>query len=228
MKDRTRASRALRMATRDPTRTRDRILDAALEEFSARGFSGARVEAIARRAPVNKRMLYHYFGDKKSLFREVLRKKMAQRAAWREGSPAEPSELLPYWFDHGCHDLNWIRLLQWEALQGGGDEVIDEAARREALARAIERTRRRKELGLLPGQLDSAYLLLGLMALTMFPLAFPQLTRLLTGLPTTAHRFQRGYGRFLRGFALAIQPRPRSRKFRKSSLTMPLAGVKSR
>ena len=59
-----------------------RILEAALQEFAAKGFAGARVDVIARRARINKRMLYHYFGDKEGLFREVLRRKIADRSAW--------------------------------------------------------------------------------------------------------------------------------------------------
>ena len=54
-------------ATRDPDRTRGRILAAAIAEFAANGLAGARVDAIARRAGSNKRMLYHYFGDKEGL-----------------------------------------------------------------------------------------------------------------------------------------------------------------
>src|ERR1039458_1060586 len=55
------------VAERNPKRTRERILSAALQEFAANGFAGARVDAIARRAAINKRMLYHYFGDKEHL-----------------------------------------------------------------------------------------------------------------------------------------------------------------
>src|SRR5208283_3726401 len=73
-----------RVAERNPERTRERILSAALKEFAANGFAGARVDAIARRAAINKRMLYHYFGNKEHLFREVLRLKMAERQAWAE------------------------------------------------------------------------------------------------------------------------------------------------
>ena len=65
--------------TRDPVRSRRRILEAAFREFSAQGLAGARVDQIARRAGINKRMLYHYFGDKNGMFREVLRLRMAQR-----------------------------------------------------------------------------------------------------------------------------------------------------
>ncbi|QHI97579.1 TetR family transcriptional regulator [Xylophilus rhododendri] len=59
-------------AARDPARTRARILKAAVAEFSAKGFSGARTEEIARRAKSNIRMLYHYFGGKDALYVSVL------------------------------------------------------------------------------------------------------------------------------------------------------------
>ena len=62
---------------RDPVRTRERILRAARREFVAKGIAGARVDAIARAAAVNKRMLYHYFGDKDALYRAVLREGIA-------------------------------------------------------------------------------------------------------------------------------------------------------
>jgi AcrR family transcriptional regulator len=59
-------------ATRDPERTRAAILAAATAEFTAKGLGGARVDDIARRARVNKRMIYHYFGDKEGLYLAVL------------------------------------------------------------------------------------------------------------------------------------------------------------
>jgi len=63
---------ARRAATRDPGRTRAAILAAATQEFTAKGLTGARVDAIAKRARVNKRMIYHYFGDKDGLYLAVL------------------------------------------------------------------------------------------------------------------------------------------------------------
>lgn len=59
-------------ATRDPERTRAAILRAATAEITAKGLNGARVDTIAKRAGVNKRMLYHYFGDKQGLYLAVL------------------------------------------------------------------------------------------------------------------------------------------------------------
>ena len=63
---------ARRAITRDPERTRAVILSAATEEFTANGLTGARVDAIAKRARVNKRMIYHYFGGKDGLYLAVL------------------------------------------------------------------------------------------------------------------------------------------------------------
>lgn len=57
---------------RDPERTRATILAAAIEEFTTRGLDGARVDEIARRSGVNKRMIYYYFGDKNGLYLAVL------------------------------------------------------------------------------------------------------------------------------------------------------------
>jgi AcrR family transcriptional regulator len=62
---------------RDPDRTRQRILGAALEEFSRYGLGGARVDRIAERARANKRMLYYYFGDKDGLFLAALEDRYA-------------------------------------------------------------------------------------------------------------------------------------------------------
>jgi AcrR family transcriptional regulator len=63
---------------RDPERTQALILAAATQEFAEKGFGGARVDAIARRAGTNKRMLYHYFGDKEALYLVVLEEAYAQ------------------------------------------------------------------------------------------------------------------------------------------------------
>ena len=65
-------------ARRDPVKNRERILGAALAEFSRHGLGGARVDRIAARARANKRMLYYYFGSKDDLFLAVLEASYAQ------------------------------------------------------------------------------------------------------------------------------------------------------
>lgn len=59
----------------------DRILAAAALEFAERGYAGARVDRIARRARVNKAMLDHHFGSKQQLYRALLRGTFAKAAA---------------------------------------------------------------------------------------------------------------------------------------------------
>ena len=62
-----------RMGTRrQPEVSRKAILQAALEEFAQEGLSGARMDAIADAARVNKALLYYYFRDKDTLYGAVL------------------------------------------------------------------------------------------------------------------------------------------------------------
>jgi TetR/AcrR family transcriptional regulator len=56
----------------EPEKTRAAILRAALEEFSHEGVAGARTDEIARRAGVNKALLYYYFKDKEGLYTAAL------------------------------------------------------------------------------------------------------------------------------------------------------------
>ena len=52
--------------------SRARILAAAAAEFADRGFAGAGVDRIARRARVNKAMIYYHFKSKAALYRNVI------------------------------------------------------------------------------------------------------------------------------------------------------------
>jgi TetR/AcrR family transcriptional regulator len=56
----------------EPEKTRAAILKSALEEFAHEGVTGARTDEIARRAGVNKALLYYYFKDKEGLYAAAL------------------------------------------------------------------------------------------------------------------------------------------------------------
>jgi TetR/AcrR family transcriptional regulator len=193
-------------AVRNPERTSGRILAAALAEFAAHGFAGARVDAIARRAGINKRMLYHYFGDKEALFRAVLRKKIAERQAIGETLSGNPEDNIPFWFEAACNDPEWIRMLEWEALQNPQRKVIDEKKRLAVVARGLKRIRQRQQRGQLSAEFDPRQLMLTIRSLTMFPMAFPQLTRLITGRDVHDPKFLRDRIEFLRKFSVALRP----------------------
>src|SRR6478752_10136484 len=62
-----------RMGSRgQPEESRAAILQAAAHEFAEHGIAGARTDAIAREARVNKALLYYYFKDKETLYGAVL------------------------------------------------------------------------------------------------------------------------------------------------------------
>src|SRR5438093_4524823 len=176
--------------TREPEGTKRKILAAALQEFSAKGIDGARVDAIAARARVNKQLLYYYFGSKDGLFRAVLRKRLAERApdaahADRAG-PARLAELQ----DRLAGARDWIRLLMWEALERSGRSPVEqEAIRRATLEQWISAVERAQADGVLPANLDARQLVLAELGTVAFPLAFPQLTRLVTGHAPTSPEF---------------------------------------
>ncbi len=58
--------------SRDSDRSQLAILAAARDEFAQAGLGGARVDRIAERAQLNKRLIYYYFGSKDGLFLAVL------------------------------------------------------------------------------------------------------------------------------------------------------------
>ena len=82
----------------------DRILSAAAAEFAERGFAGARVDRIARRARVNKAMLYYHFGSKERLYR-VLLHGMFTRAADRLGAILREPAPSPHKVDRAIAEL---------------------------------------------------------------------------------------------------------------------------
>lgn len=191
---------------RNPQRTRERILTAALGEFAAKGFAGARVDKIAARSRSNKRMIYHYFNDKAGLFRAVLRQKISERTSRVYSlAPDNLAARLSLWFEQNCQDQDWMRLLTWDSLQTTGD-LMDVRERRRQVKRAVNLTRREQKAGALDQAYEPAYLVLAVTALAMFPHALPQLSRLITGRSPQDAQFQATYKKVLKRIALAFAP----------------------
>lgn len=201
------------MPARDSQRSQERILAAALAEFSEHGFAGARVDRIARRARINKRMLYCYFGDKNALYRETMRRRFALRAAQIERSPyGDPEGAAAFWWRFGCEDPVWMRLMGWEALDAQARATICRTERSRAYARAVKQFRQFIARGDLTDRIDPRHALLLNMALTGFPIAFPQLTRLVTGVGPESRRFQSEWADFLRIIMRQLKPAPAARR----------------
>lgn len=112
--------------SRDPERTRARILAAATAEFARYGLGGARVDRIATRAGANKRMLYYYFRDKDNLFLAALEARYAHiRAAERalDLEHLEPREalrrLVEFTWGYFLEHPEFLTLLNSENLHKG-------------------------------------------------------------------------------------------------------------
>ena len=112
--------------SRDPERTRRKILDAATEEFARYGLGGARVDRIAARAGANKRMLYYYFGDKDRLFLAALegsyaRIRAAEKALQLEHLPPREAlaRLVQFTWSYFLEHPEFMTLLNSENLHKG-------------------------------------------------------------------------------------------------------------
>ncbi|GAA1645440.1 TetR family transcriptional regulator [Kribbella alba] len=97
--------------------TRERILEAAMAEFSAYGVAGARVDRIARNAGCNKNLIYVYFDNKETLFTTVLEKNLLRvyedLAFTADDLPGYAARVFDYTMAHP--DL--MRLMAWSNLE---------------------------------------------------------------------------------------------------------------
>jgi TetR/AcrR family transcriptional regulator len=106
-----------------------RIVAAARDEFAKRGFAGARVEQIARRAGVNKQLLFYYYHSKRGLFQAVLMQAAGElenalaALALPAGRPPPLHRLrlaLDAQFDFLAHHPELVALLTQAGWGGGG------------------------------------------------------------------------------------------------------------
>lgn len=115
-----------RPISRNPDRTRRRLLQAAIKLFAARGYHGVAVDQIVAAARVNKRMVYHYFGSKDAIFEAALHEVYSRvesiefRALESGRSPrAKLTRLLESYFDFLDANEEFTQLLQWANLEKG-------------------------------------------------------------------------------------------------------------
>jgi TetR/AcrR family transcriptional regulator len=116
-----------RLGTRGrPEESREAILQAAVAEFAEHGIAGARTDAIARAARVNKALLYYYFKDKEALYEAVLDhvfSGLRARVMPVLESKAPPQEkMLQYlgtYFDYIAENPRFPRVVQGEWVRSG-------------------------------------------------------------------------------------------------------------
>lgn len=125
------AARSIRLGTRGkPEESRAAILKAAVREFAREGVAGARTDAIARFAGVNKALLYYYFKDKESLYEAVLDEVFGgvrtaiHNALSQKISPRERLKAYVHaHFDYIASNPLYPRIVQAEFLRAGNDNT---------------------------------------------------------------------------------------------------------
>jgi TetR/AcrR family transcriptional regulator len=180
---------------RDAERSRERLLEAALDVFSARGFAGGRVQEIADRAGVNAQLISYYFGGKEGLYRALQQLWLDREAAFND--PEAPlEELVGHYLHANLADPRLARLLLWAGLgepdAAGPSPVTDN--RQDELADV----RRRQQRGELAAEFDAGMIQLMMMGVLLAPIALPQVTRELTGLDPADPKFERRFAEQLK------------------------------
>ncbi len=196
---------------RDSARTREAVLAAAAEEFCAKGFDGATTAGVARRAGVSKQLINHHFGSKEALFREVHDQRFRPGMTWEEPMTDDPRDLIAERFSRRVDDVEYIRFLTWEAANRESKRVPGRAARQKRIAAYGGALEKLQADGSLPADVDHRLLQLAIFSLATYPIAFPQITRLVTGRAATGRGFKADWAAFLRwtGERLLVpSPRP--------------------
>jgi AcrR family transcriptional regulator len=181
---------------RNSKATKEKIVRAAATEFKNRGYDATNLSTIARRAHVSKQLLSHHFPRKEDLFREVHELRFGT-VATSEIVPPDIADLFAERFRIRAQDVDYVRFLTWEAASSNSSKIPGRDAR---LHRIIEKASALKELqqsGSIPAALDHKLLQLAITSLATYPLAFWQVTLLVTGRDPTDARFQRDWYKFL-------------------------------
>lgn len=181
--------------------TKRKILDAALEEFSQRGFQGARIENVAKMSGCNKALVYRHFTDKEGLFKATLRSKFDRRSEVRRQVPGNLAEALVYWFEETNGDPHFMRLINQEALNYDGEDPVDKDRREEHYRLQIAFVKSMQDRGMVSDTMDSKYLFLALTSLIVFPSAFPQIVKMMTGYDSKSDEFIAEWNQFLTNLA---------------------------
>jgi AcrR family transcriptional regulator len=147
---------------RSAAASKERILEAALAEFSAHGIAGARVDRIAQAAHCNKNLIYIYFEDKETLFTTVLQKHLARI---HDEQPFTPDDLPGYAakvFNWSLANPDLMRLLAWSALE---QPPKGQAERGEALNAKVAALAAAQNAGRLGTAFPPDFLLIAVMSL---------------------------------------------------------------
>jgi TetR/AcrR family transcriptional regulator len=170
----------------DTASARQRILDAAVEEFSTKGFGSVRIDAIAARANANKQLIYYYFSSKSGLYDAVLDVLVENsRSLWASMQAGDVEQMFRLRAEWAREGITWQRLLAWEGLEywENRDSPIHRVdVRTASYQNQREVIERAQQSGAFPADIDPAFTALVLIFASISSAAFPQITKMVTGL----------------------------------------------
>jgi len=132
---------------RNAEASRQRILEAAMAEFSTYGIAGARVDRIAKTAGCNKNLIYIYFENKETLFTTILQKHLTRVY---EDLPFTPDDLPGYAarvFDFAMAHPDLMRLMVWFGLEQQAASAAQRGTTRNAKIAALAAAQNAGQVG---------------------------------------------------------------------------------
>lgn len=132
---------------RNAEATKERILEAALTEFSAYGIAGARVDRIAAAAGCNKNMIYIYFESKEKLFTTVLQKHLARVYEENAFTPEDLPGYAARVFDFTMAHPELMRLMAWFSLEQKVDSPDERRTTHDAKVVALAKAQSEGKVG---------------------------------------------------------------------------------
>ncbi|KQB85516.1 TetR/AcrR family transcriptional regulator [Corynebacterium oculi] len=175
---------------RDTEKTKQRILDAALTEFTEHGPDGTTVERIARSAGVNKERIYNYFGNKHALFAHILDQEMTSATTALpvpSTGAADIGEYAGNLYDYLEAHPALLRLLQWEALTLPAP-IPGEQQRTHTYAQRTAEFREGQRTGTFTDTIDAAHLNILILGIAGYWHLLPQVTRMIAAPDEAASR----------------------------------------
>jgi TetR/AcrR family transcriptional regulator len=216
--------RRLRAEQKRAQGTRQALLDAALREFAEFGLAGARVDAIAETAGVNKQALYYHFGNKEELFQAALASVydhfLSEQGGWTDPDKSAIEamrELIGAIFDHLQTHGDGTAVIADENRHRGSHITADLQRRMQSgvapMIAAIDNVLKRgQSQGVLSKAADVTQLYMTIIALCMFYFTNAYTMSAILGRELLTKSLIQQWRRHVIDFIMAALETPKSRK----------------
>lgn len=177
----------------DTGRTKNKILEAAVSEFSKYGPDGTTIEKISKLSKVNKERIYYYFGSKYELFETVIYNELTKSSQFTplvSSLDGDLSEYAGQVYDYHRQHPELSRLLLWEGLVYN-DTVPNEEERRLKYLNKIKAVKSAQINGSISNEVEAEYLAFIILTLANSWFMLPHVARMFLPLEDTDDHLKR-------------------------------------